>query len=240
MNKQLPTLVLLAGGLATRLRPITETVPKSMIEIAGKPFIDHQLRLLKSKGISSILICTGYLSEKISSYVADGKKFGLNVFYSHDGEELLGTGGSIKKALPLLGEDFLVMYGDSYLDIDLQKIWQFYLSSKKNALMVVIKNKNKWDKSNVEFVRDKITIYDKDRQLPSMEYVDYGVSIFKKKKFLELAGSNKKFDLSELHKKLVASGDLAGYEVFNRFYEIGSRDGINELEQNLKIGKNNV
>lgn len=243
MNHTLPTLVLLAGGLATRLRPITESIPKSMIEIAGKPFVDYQLRLLKSKGVTSVLMCVGYLSEKVSAYVGDGKKFGLNVFYSHDGEELLGTGGSIKKALPFLGEDFFAMYGDSYLDVDLQKIWQSYLNSKKNGLMVVIKNQNKWDKSNIEFADGNIIAYDKIKQSPSMEHIDYGASVFKKKKFLELSSIEEKLDLMEIHKKLIANNDLAGYEVFNRFYEIGSREGIKELEQLLnkeKIGEENV
>ena len=230
----LPTLVLLAGGLATRLHPITESIPKSMVDINGKPFIDHQLRLLKKQGIESVVICVGYLSNQIIDYVGDGSGFGLRVKYSQDGEELLGTGGSIQNAAEFLDEDFFVMYGDSYLDIDLFKIWKFYQQSKLPALMTVIKNDNQWDRSNVIYRDNKILRYDKKNYSSEMEYIDYGCSIFNKVKFLNFAKQKQKFDLSEIQIKLVAENQLAGYEIFNRFYEVGSHAGISELQELLK------
>ncbi|MHB8918161.1 MAG: sugar phosphate nucleotidyltransferase, partial [Desulfocucumaceae bacterium] len=145
----MPQLVLLAGGLATRLYPLTRTVPKSMVEVAGEPFIKHQLTLLKKKGITSVLICAGYLWEEIKEYVGDGKKFGVSVNYSFDGDRLLGTGGALVKALPLLDEVFWVMYGDSFLDTEFSAVYKFFKASDKPGLMTVFKNENRWDRSNI-------------------------------------------------------------------------------------------
>jgi MurNAc alpha-1-phosphate uridylyltransferase len=144
-------VVILAGGLATRMKPITEKIPKSLIEVNGKPFILHQLDYLKSQGIQNIVLCIGHLGHMIKSLIGDGKALGLNIQYSLDGDKLLGTGGAIKKALPLLSKDFFVLYGDSFLPIDYKNVEDAYVSSKKNALITVIKNNNQWDKSNVEF-----------------------------------------------------------------------------------------
>lgn len=235
MIPPLPTLVLLAGGLATRLRPITEVVPKSMIDINGKPFIYHQLHLLKSKGIESIVICVGYLSKQIIDYVGDGKNFGLKIRYSYDGEKLLGTGGSVKKALSLLEEDFFVMYGDSYLNINLNEIWEFYRQQQAIALMTVIKNDNKWDKSNILFKNSKVVAYDKINPCPEMHYIDYGCCLFNNARFSELSAQKEKFDLSEIHNDLIKQEVLFGYEVFTRFYEVGSHSGILELKQFLNL-----
>ena len=235
MISPLPTLVLLAGGLATRLRPITEVVPKSMIDINGKPFIYHQLHLLKSKGIESVVICVGYLSKQIIDYVGDGKNFGLKIRYSYDGEKLLGTGGSVKKALSLLEEDFFVMYGDSYLNINLNEIWEFYRQQQAIALMTVIKNDNKWDKSNILFKNSKVVAYDKINSCPEMHYIDYGCCLFNNVRFSELSAQKEKFDLSEIHNDLIKQEVLFGYEVFTRFYEVGSHSGILELKQFLNL-----
>jgi len=206
-----------------------------MIDINGKPFIYHQLKLLKQNGIESVIICVGYLSQQIMDYVDNGKKFGLEISYSiENSANLLGTGGAVKKAIGNFSqENFFVMYGDSYLDVDLAAIWQYYQESQKAGLMTVIKNNNQWDKSNVLFENGEIINYSKDNFSQDMEYIDYGISIFNKKKFFTLSQNDIKFDLAKIHIQLIEKKQLAGYEVFKRFYEIGSSSGIKELQQLL-------
>lgn len=156
---EMPALALLAGGVATRLRPLTEKIPKAMLEVAGQPFIAHQFRLLRREGVSRVVVCAGYLAGQIQEYAGDGRAFGLEVLYSLDGPTLLGTGGALKKALPLLGESFLVMYGDSYLDIPFRPVVEAFHRSGLPALMTVFHNANRWDASNVEFVNGLIIRY---------------------------------------------------------------------------------
>jgi N-acetyl-alpha-D-muramate 1-phosphate uridylyltransferase len=227
------SLVLLAGGLATRLYPVTHNIPKSMIEIAGKPFIAHQLELIKKNEINKVVICAGKLGEQIEEYVGNGKKFNLEVKYSYDGEKLLGTGGAIKKALNLLENEFFVIYGDSYLDIDFNAINKYFIRFGKLGLMTVLKNENLWDKSNIVFKDGKLLKYDKKNHIPGMNYIDYGLGIIKKESFY-LFKDKDEFDLAELYMKLLEKDELIGYEVFNRFYEIGSFQGIKETENYLK------
>lgn len=223
-------LVLLSGGLATRLHPISLSIPKALIDINGKPFIEYQLAFLKKEGITDVVICVGYLGEKIEEFVGNGKKFGINVKYSYDGDKLLGTAGAIKKALPLLSETFFVMYGDSYLPIDFKKVSDFFESDNKQALMTVIKNNNKWDKSNVVFDGDNIIKYDKNNITSEMEFIDYGLGVFNRKYFEELR-ENEIFDLANLYEHLVEQKEILGYETEKRFYEIGSFNGIEEFKK---------
>jgi N-acetyl-alpha-D-muramate 1-phosphate uridylyltransferase len=225
-------VVILAGGLATRLYPVTHKVPKSMIEITGKPFIAHQLELLKKNGIEQVVICAGKFGEQIEDYIGDGKKFGLEVKYSFDGDKLLGTGGALKKALNLLENAFFVMYGDSYLDIDFKAINKYFIRFNKSGLMTVLKNENLWDRSNIVFNDGKIIKYDKKFQTSEMKYIDFGLGILKKESF-NLFYDMDIFDLADLYAKLVEKDELLGYEVFNRFYEIGSFNGIEETEKYL-------
>jgi NDP-sugar pyrophosphorylase family protein len=225
-------IVIIAGGLATRLYPATLKIPKAMIEINGKPFIHHQLELLKEKGLEKAVLCIGYLGEMIRDYVADGSRFGLKVSYSYDGDRLLGTAGAIKKALPLLPDVFFVMYGDSYLPIDFKSISEYFLGYDKKALMTVIKNDNKWDKSNVIFDRGVIAEYNKKSSSPEMKYIDYGLGIITKTCFDEVK-DNEAADLADIYSALVSGGQLIGYEVKERFYEIGSLRGIEETKEFL-------
>lgn len=225
-------VAILAGGLATRLRPITETIPKALIEIAGEPFIFHQLRYLKEQGITTVVLCIGYLGEMIQERIGDGSGFGVRVSYSLDGPKLLGTGGAIKAALPLLGESFYIFYGDSYLPINFNSVKHAYLVSKKLGLMTVLKNDNQWDKSNVVFQNKCLIEYNKEIIKPNMTYIDYGLGILSAQVFREYAGSET-FDLSKVYNKLSLKGQLYGYEVFERFYEIGSHQGILETEDYL-------
>lgn len=228
----MPVVALLVGGYARRLYPVTRTIPKAMLTVAGKPFMAHQLALLKKNGITKVVVCSGYLSKQIEDFVGDGKEFGLSVNFSIDGEKLLGTGGAIKKALPLLGDIFFIMYGDSYLTIDFKAVYDFFLSQNKKGLMTILRNRDDWDKSNIIFRNGKIINYDKKEKTRDMEYVDYGLSILKESAF-DNAGNEEVFDLAELYKSLIAKEQMIGYEVKNRFYEIGSALGLAETEEYL-------
>jgi len=228
----MPSLALLAGGYGTRLYPITQTTPKAMLKLGGEPFIGHQLALLKRNGINKVVICTGYLSEQIKDFVGDGKGFDLTVDYSIDGANLLGTGGAIQKALPLLGEEFFIMYGDSYLPVDFRAVYNYYLSQNKKGLMCVLRNNNKWDTSNIVFENRKILNYDKTQKSRNMDFIDYGLSIISKSAFAYMVYP-KTFDLSILYNTLITREQMAGYEVQDRFYEIGSLLGLAETEEYL-------
>ncbi len=229
----LPPLALIAGGLATRLRPITTTIPKSLVEVAGEPFIAHQLRLLARQGICDIVICAGHLGEMIESFVGDGSRFGCRVSYSFDGEKLLGTGGALRRALPILGKNFWVMYGDSYLDIDYPPVYDAFLRSGLPALMTVFRNEGRWDTSNVEFRDGCVVRFDKQRRTREMTCIDFGLSILS----ADLIGSlpqDVPVDLADIYRDLASRGQLAGYEVHKRFYEIGSPSGLSETDQYLR------
>lgn len=227
-------VAILAGGLATRLRPITETIPKALIEIAGEPFINHQLRCLKKQGISSVVLCIGYLGEMIKSVVGDGSQFGLQVRYSFDGPKLLGTGGAINAALPLLGSQFYIFYGDSYLPIEFEPVEKAYFSSKKLGLMTVLRNNNQWDKSNVIYENGLLVEYNKEIVKSDMSYIDYGLGILRADVFATYP-ERESFDLSKVYNDLSLKNQLFGFEVQNRFYEIGSHQGIVETEEYLKF-----
>jgi len=226
-------VAILAGGLATRLRPVTEKIPKALIEVAGRPFLAHQLRLLQSAGIRKAVLCLGYRGEMIEREFGNRSQLGIELGYSFDGPELLGTGGAIRKALPLLNKRFLVLYGDSYLPTDYAAPGQAFLDSGKLGLMTVFRNEGRWDKSNVWFVDGVIRSYDKKQQTPEMRYIDYGLGIFDATAF---AGrpANEAFDLADVYRDLIARNELAGYEVKERFYEIGSREGLAELDAMLR------
>jgi MurNAc alpha-1-phosphate uridylyltransferase len=229
----LPPLALLAGGLATRLRPITATVPKSMIEVAGEPFIAHQLRLLVRNGIREVVVCCGFLGEQIEAFVRDGREFGCSVRYSYDGEPLKGTGGAIRRALPLLGKEFFVMYGDSYLPIAFQPVYDEFVRSGRSGLMTVFRNEGRWDKSNVEFVDQQIRRYDKQSDPGTMCHIDYGLGILRRSAF-DAWSCDDIFDLAAVYRDLLARGQLAACEVFARFYEIGTISGLNETSAMLQ------
>lgn len=228
MNNELFPILILAGGLATRLRPLTEKIPKSLIEINGVPFIERQLELLKSRGFKKAVICLGYLGEQVVDYVEANKNFGLDVSYSFDGDILLGTAGAVKKALPLLPENFFVTYGDSYLPTQYFPIQEHFLKSNKSALMTVFKNNNQWDPSNIEFNSGEILVYDKKNKTSAMQYIDYGLSIYHRSCFDAVATTHPT-DLADLLQTLIAQKQLAGFEVHERFYEVGSFTGIEEL-----------
>jgi D-sedoheptulose 7-phosphate isomerase len=226
-------VAILAGGLATRMRPITETIPKALITVAGEPFVAHQLHLLQREGIEKVVLCVGHIADKISDFVGNGRRFGLDVQYSHDGPDLLGTGGALRRALPLLGELFFVLYGDSYLDIPLAPLLGAFRQSAAPALMTVYHNKGRWDSSNVIFNGINVLRYDKKAATSEMQHIDYGLNILTCK-VLEDRPEDAAFDLAEVYTGLAAAGQLAGYEVTDRFYEIGTPAGLNDTETYLR------
>ena len=239
MNFLNEKIVILSGGRATRLYPVTEDFPKALLDISGKPFIVRQIELLRKNSINNIVICAGFLGEKIKEFIQGGEKFGVNVEYSFDGDELLGTGGAVKKALSGLSDIFFVIYGDSYLNIDYQKILNYFKHSDKSGLMTVFKNQDKWDSSNVVFENNEILFYDKKLKNEKMHFIDYGLGIFKKEIFEREFERKNKFDLEEVYKKLIDLNQLAGFEVDRRFYEIGSFEGLEETRKYfLKLNGN--
>ena len=224
----MPPLALIAGGAGTRLQAVSPRLPKSMVEVAGEPFISHQLRLLKKEGISRVVICAGYLGERIRDFIREGSQFGLSVTYSFDGKKPLGTGGALRRALPELGDLFWVLYGDSYLDVPFQPILEYFLKGSKKALMTVFCNQDRWDKSNVLFTNGKVLNYLKERPLPEMRHIDYGLSLIRKSAF-EAWRETEVFDLADVYSSLIAEGEMLGYEVTRRFYEVGSPIGLEEI-----------
>ena len=225
-------VAILAGGLATRLRPITETIPKALVEIAGKPFVFHQLAWLQRQGVTKVVLCVGHLGEMICDVVAH-EQFEMTIDYSHDGQTLLGTGGALRKALPKLGETFFVLYGDSYLTCSLHDVGNAYKQSTLPALMTVCKNDGKWDRSNVLYEAGRILRYDKRNPLLTMRHIDYGLNVLSASPLRNWNASDN-FDLSDLLTQLSDLGQLAGYEVSERFYEIGSHQGLLETKHFLQ------
>lgn len=223
----------LAGGLATRLRPLTETIPKSLIDVAGEPFLAHQLRLMTQNGIRRAVLCTGYLGEMIRDFAGDGARFGLELDYSADGPKLLGTAGAIRKALPKLGERFFVVYGDSFLPCDWQQAAEVFAAGDRLGLMTVHRNEGRWDSSNVEFAEGRILVYDKKSKSPAMQHIDYGLGAFRRAAFEDIPPETF-YDLATLYQELLRRGQLAAVEVAERFYEVGSLEGIEELSELLR------
>lgn len=222
------TVAILAGGLATRLKPILKDTPKSLIEICGKPFIDWQLQLLAKSGIQRVVLCTSYKSEMIEKHVGNGSKYGIQVQYSNDGDTQLGTGGAIKKATQMLEDEFMVLYGDSYLPIDYKSVESAFKKINVAALMTIYKNNNKLDASNILFQFGKIKNYSKVSKTSEFNYIDFGLSVFNKSVFEDYS-FNQFFDLSDTFSVLSKASRLAGYEIKERFYEVGSMSGISDF-----------
>ena len=218
-------VVILAGGLATRLRPITDSMPKAMVPVNGKPFIDYQLCYLKKQGIEKVVLCLGYLGYLIEDYVGAGEKYGLNIQYSYDGDQYLGTGGAIIKALNLLGENFFILYGDTFLPINFKLAQDAFESSNLQVLMTVFKNNNQLDKSNVKFITNGLIEYNKNNPGLDMNYIDYGLSLAASKVF-ENFSAYQPIDLSDIYFNLSHNHEIMGFEVIKPFYEIGTIKGL--------------
>jgi len=229
-------MVILAGGLATRLGPITDDIPKSMIRVENKPFLQYQIELLRENGLRNIVLCVGHLSHMIKNYFDDGKKFGVKIRYSDEGENLLGTGGALKKAEPLLEDEFFLMYGDSYLLFNYRAIESYYKKFQDFCILVVYKNQNLYDKSNVGVKDGLVAIYDKTKPDGNLIYIDAGLSILRKN-ILNRIPSDGMFLLEKLYQRIIAKREMLAYEVNQRFYEIGSLKGLKEFENLIKNEK---
>jgi NDP-sugar pyrophosphorylase family protein len=225
-------VAILAGGFATRLRPITEKIPKLLVNVAGEPFLSHQLRLLKANGLTKVVLCLGYLGHMVAERYSDGADWGMDIQYSFDGQKPLGTGGALIRALPMLGSTFYVLYGDSYLPVDYQAVARAFLKSDRLGLMTVFRNQEAWDASNVCFENGTISSYSKKTKTAQMQHIDYGLSLFRKEAF-DRFPRDTAVDLASIQEDLVAKQELMGYEMKQRFYEIGSHAGLDELNRLL-------
>jgi N-acetyl-alpha-D-muramate 1-phosphate uridylyltransferase len=222
-------VAILAGGIASRMRPRTDALPKALLPVAGQPFIAHQLASLRDQQITDVVLCVGHLGGQIEAFVGDGRSWGLRVCYAFDGPELLGTGGALRRAQPLLGDTFFTLYGDSYLRCDFSAVSRAFVASHRLGLMTVYRNDNALGASNVLFERGEILRYDKVSPEPELRHIDYGLSILTAAALARYP-AGVRFDLSRVFDDLLADGQLAGFEVADRFFEIGSPDGLRDTE----------
>lgn len=228
--------VILAGGLGTRLGSLTKDQPKALVPVNGEPFLAHQLRLLRQGGINDVVLCVGYLGEMIEEFAGKGERFDMRIRYVYDGPKLLGTAGAVRRALPVLGQSFFTVYGDSYLPCDYRDVAAAFQAAGKLGLMTVYRNEGQWDTSNVEYADGRILVYDKANRTPSMRHIDYGLGMFRRDAFLSLP-QNTPYDLATLYQDLLREHALAAYEVTERFYEIGSPQGLLDLESRLLLAQ---
>jgi len=223
--------IILAGGLGTRMRPLTDTCPKTFLPVCGRPFAYHQLRWLAAQGIDEIIYCIGHQGEMIRRYWDSEPKPVRSIRYVDEGEQLRGTGGALRLAHQqgVLDESFLVIYGDSFLPVEFAPVWRSFHASGMPALMTVLRNQGRWDRSNVVYENGRLILYDK-RTNPRMQHIDYGLCAFRRELFDQ---TPEVFDLAMLLHQLSSEGQLAGFEVQQRFYEIGSPVGLHDLEEYL-------
>ncbi|MBO0728341.1 MAG: NTP transferase domain-containing protein [Acidimicrobiaceae bacterium] len=230
--------VILAGGLGTRLRPLTETIPKALVPVCGVPFADWQLCHLASQGVRRVVYSVGYRAEMLRDHVGDGARFGLQVEWVDEGKDLRGTGGALRLALDrgALEEAFFVLYGDSYLPVVMAEVEEAWRASQMPALMTVMRNEGRWDSSNATYSGGRVTLYDKRRpreRLRELRWIDYGLSVLTRPAVSDAIEPDGHGDLADLLHHLSVSGRLAGFEVGERFYEVGSEEGLRDLEAHL-------
>jgi NDP-sugar pyrophosphorylase family protein len=226
--------LILAGGLATRMRPLTETIPKAMIPVEGTPFVDHQLAWLAAHGVSDVVLSIGHLGQAIRAHVGEGARFGLRVRYVDEGTKLRGTAGAVRLALDegALEPRFLLTYGDSFLPVDFAAVARAHEISGAPALMTVFHNQGRWDASNVIFEEGKVALYDKQRRTRpprDFAFIDYGLSAFAREVIAAEVPAGASGDLADLFHRLSLRGELAGLQVTERFYEIGSPAGLEDF-----------
>jgi NDP-sugar pyrophosphorylase family protein len=230
---ELPSLCLLAGGRATRLGAISRHRPKSLVRVAGAPFIAHQLTLLRDRGVTRVVICVGHLGDQIRDYVGDGARWDLRVDYSDDGDSPAGTGGAVARALPLLPRSFFVMYGDAYLDVDFRRVAAAFRAAGRPGLVCVLHNHDRWEPSNVAFDGDRVLAY--DRRADGLEWVDYGLSLLRAETVAGWAAARAApLDLGDLYSELAGRGELTGFAVERRFHEIGRPGTLAATSRHLR------
>lgn len=225
-----PQTVILAGGLGTRLRPLTDNRPKSMVELLGKPFLQRQIELLRGQGLTRFVLCVGHQADQIVSHFGDGASLGVEIKYSYDWPSPLGTGGALVRATPLLDPWFLVLDGDSFLPIDFRAPIARFHKQRPLALMTVYRNANRYGRSNVAIKRGWVTVY--DRTQGDFLHIHAGLTVIERKA-LETVASDRFMPMDEIYQGLVASRNLACFILRQRFYEIGSLAGLADLERYL-------
>ena len=230
--------VILAGGRGSRMRPMTDAIPKALVPVHGRPFAGWQLDLLASEGVGEMLYLVGYRGSMIRDYVGDGADWGVKVTYADEGEALRGTGGALRLALArgLLPEAFFLLYGDSFLPVDLPLVEASWRASGLPALMTVLRNEERWDNSNAILREGRVELYDKTRpreRLAEMHWIDYGLSVLTAELLGSRIPSGAVADIADLMRDLSLTGELAGLEVSERFYEVGSTQGLRDLEEYL-------
>ena len=228
-------IVILCGGLATRLGDLGKDTPKSMIQIKGKPFLEYQIENVKKHLITDIVLCVGHLSEQIEDYFGNGENLGVNIRYSYDKDKPLGPIGALKNAESLLQDTFFIMYGDSYVFVDFDKVYSYFKKQNKIALMVVYQNFDKFDSSNIIINNEKVVKYDGEKTKETT-YIDYGVSLFRKK-ILQDVPQDVFYSTNDLFSKLVKQKELLAYEVKKRFYHIGTPEALKEFKKYIEIKK---
>ena len=225
-------IVIICGGLATRLGSIVKNIPKSMIRINGKPFLEHQIEQIKKQNITDIVLCVGHLSERIENYFKSGEQFGVNISYSYDKEKPLGPIGAVKNAESILKDTFFTMYGDSYVFVGYNKVYSYFKDHDKLALMTVYKNFDKYDKSNIIIDKENVVRYG-GQKTKDMTYIDYGVSLFRKKT-LNSIPKNTFFSTKDSYTMLVKQNELLAYEIKKRFYHIGTPESLEEFTRYIE------
>lgn len=227
----LPPICILAGGLGTRLGDITQHTPKPLIEVAGEPFLNHQIRALARRGANKIVLCVGYLGEQIEQRIGPSWG-GVEIVYSYDSKDLDGTLGAVRRARHLLGDRFLVLYGDTYLQIDFAAFADAWVQSERLGAMSVLRNRNQWDRSNAVYRDGVVVTYDKFATSDDMEWIDYGLGALDAKTLDWV--SNDVTELAYLYHELSRRGELFGFEATERFYEIGSPSALSETDAFLR------
>ncbi len=222
-------VAILAGGKATRLGDLAKIQPKSMIEANGRPFLEHQLESLRDAGVSDVVLCIGHMGEQIRKYFGNGERFGVAIEYCVETVPM-GTAGALKCARPLLRDVFFTMYGDSFLSVDFAKVAGHFEASNKLALMTVYRNHDRHDLSNTVVEGNLVKHYSKKERTRGMVHIDYGVNLFRRE-VLDMIPANEFHSLEDLFPRLIDSGQLLAYEITERFYEIGSTQGLREFRQ---------
>lgn len=228
-------IAILAGGLATRLFPLTERIPKSMVQVHGKPFLEYQIELLRRNSVTELVLCVGHLADQIEDYFGDGSRFGVRIQYSHEGERRLGTAGALKLAESLLADEFFVMFGDSYLMLDYRAIMDYFLARDRLGLMVIYRNDNRYDSSDILVEDGFVAVYDKDSPSPDLVYINEGLSVLRREALKSLT-VEKACSLQQFFQPLIADGQLLALETRQRFFEVGSPPGLEEFERLVASG----
>lgn len=230
--------LIIAGGLGTRMHAFTQKIPKALIPIEGHPFLKYQLDWLRQNKVANVIICVGDKGQQIRDYAGNGSAWNLSIRYTDEGKNLMGTGGAVRLALDqdYLEPVFAVMYGDSYLPLDVQKVWDSFAKRRESAMMTVFPNQDHWDTSNASFDGQKVTLYSKkpSDKSPEMRYIDYGLSLFRKTTIEREIPQAQRVDLADVLHRLSLRGDLAGYEADQRFFEIGSVQGLADFADYVK------